>query len=413
MFEDEGRPRERVLAELEEMRQGDADWRGGRVPLYVFSGPPEVHEIGLAAFTAYFTENALGARRAFPSLARMEAEIIGMGLDLFHGGADAAGSMTSGGTESIILAVKASRDHSRRARRDPAFRGNIVIPQSCHPAFDKAAAMMDLEIRRVPTRPDFRADVPAMAEAADADTILLVGSAPCFPFGVVDPLAELSALAVERDIWLHTDACVGGWMLQFVGGLGYSVPRFDFVLPGVRSLSADLHKFGFCPKPASAVFFRSAELREHSSFDFDVWPSGRFTTTTLVGTRPGGAVAAAWAVLRYLGRNGYTGIARRIMTMRDAYLEGLAAIPGMCIRGTPDFANIAFGVDDINMAEVAALLGARGWVPGMVRTPASLHLVLSFHHEPVRETYVRDVAECVSEVRASRKSNARLEASYA
>ncbi len=411
-FEDVGRPRERVMAELEEMRGGDADWRGGRVPLYVFSGPPDVHEVGRAAFNAYFTENTLGARRAFPSLAQMEHEVIGMGLDLFHGDAGSVGNMTSGGTESIVLAVKACRDWSRQERNDPVFRGNIVMPDTCHPAFDKAAAMMDLEIRRIPVRPDLRADPEAMEDAIDERTIMLVGSAPCFPFGVVDQIADLSRIAVARGVWLHVDACVGGWMLPFVAALGRDVPAFDFTLPGVNSISADLHKFGFCPKPASALFFRSARLQDHATFDFNVWPSGRFTTSTLVGTRPGGAVAAAWAVLRYLGRSGYTRIAAQILAMRDAYVEGLVSNAEMTIRGTPEFAVIAFGCDGVEMAEVAASLAGRGWVPGMVRSPVSLHLLLSLHHEPVRDAYISDVAECVREARVAGKSGAVLEASY-
>ncbi|MEJ0018438.1 MAG: aminotransferase class I/II-fold pyridoxal phosphate-dependent enzyme [Acetobacteraceae bacterium] len=398
-FEEDGRPHDDVVASLEAMRAGDADWRNGRVPLYVFSGPPDVQEIGRQAFNIFFTENALGARRAFPSLMRMEQEIVGMGLDLFHAPDGAAGNMTSGGTESIVMAVKACRDWSRARRNDPAFRGTIVLPGTAHPAFDKAAALMDLTVRRVPARADFRADVPAMAAAIDDSTIMLVGSAPCFPFGVIDPLEELSALALKHDVWLHSDACVGGWMAPFAAEIGRDIPAFDLGLPGVRSLSADLHKFGFCPKPSSVVFYRSAALQAHQEMVFDVWPSGRFATQTLVGTRAGGAVAGSWAVMRYLGRTGYRRIARQVLAMRDAYVADLSAIPGMAIRGTPELAIIAFGCDDIDMGKVATRLAERGWVPGMVRSPPSLHLMMSLHHEQARAAYVRDVAECVAAVR--------------
>ena len=398
-FEDAGRPRDAVLGALEEMRAGDADWRGGRVPLYVFSGPPDVQEVGKQAFNIFFTENALGARRAFPSLLRMEQEIVGMGLDLFHAPEGAAGNMTSGGTESIVMAVKACRDWSRAQRGDPAFRGNIVAPVTAHPAFDKAAALMDLVVRRVPARADFRADVPAMAAAIDSDTIMLVGSAPCFPFGVIDPLEELSQLAMERGVWLHSDACVGGWMAPFAAEIGRAIPAFDLGLAGVCSLSADLHKFGFCPKPSSVVFYRLAELQAHQEMVFDVWPSGRFATQTLVGTRAGGAVAASWAVMRYLGREGYRRIAREVLEMRDAYLADLRAIPGMVIRGTPELAVIAFGCDDIDMGKVATRLGELGWIPGMVRDPPSLHLMMSLHHAGARDAYVRDVAASIDAVR--------------
>lgn len=411
-FEVEGRPRDALMAELKAMQNGDADWRAGKVPLYVFSGPPDVQEIGRAAFNAFFTENALGARRAFPSLARMEREVIGMGLDLFHAPTGAAGNMTSGGTESIVMAVKACRDWNRAQRANPQFRGTVLACETAHPAFDKAAALMDLPVRRIPAGPDHRADIAAMAEAIDEHTMMLVGSAPCFPFGVIDDLAALSDLALQHGIWLHSDACVGGWMAPFAAEIGRAILRFDLGLPGVMSLSADLHKFGFCPKPASAVFYARADLHAFQELRFDVWPSGPLGTDTLVGTRAGGAVAASWAVLRYLGREGYRQIAKDVLAMRDAYIEGLCAIPGMTIRGTPELAVIAFGCDDIDMGQVAQLMSDRGWVPGMVRTPASLHMMMSLHHAAARETYVTDVANCVAAVRAWSNA-ASMQASYA
>jgi glutamate/tyrosine decarboxylase-like PLP-dependent enzyme len=412
-FANAGRPSAEILAELESLHAGDFDWRAGRLPLYMFSATEEVQALGKAAFNAFFSENALGARRAFPSLKRMEEEVIAMGLDLFHGTGGGVGNMTSGGTESIVMAVKACRDYSRRERKDEGFRGNLVLPESAHPAFEKAAALMDLPVRRVPLAEGFLADAAAMAKAADADTIMMVGSVPCFSYGTIDPIAELSSICRERGIWLHVDACVGGWLAPFVADLGLEVPPFDFALPGVMSLSADLHKFGFCPKPASTVFYRGAALQACQEFAFDAWPSGRFATQTLVGTRPGGAVASAWAVLNHLGRDGYRRIADDLMRMRDAYLAGLEAIPGMRIRGRPNLANIAFGCDDIDMGKVASLIGERGWLPGMVRRPPSLHLMLSLHHAGAREAYVADVAACVAAVRSGAAKVEATRASYA
>ena len=411
-FEKAGRPRVEIMAALEDMRGGDADWKAGRVPLYVFSGPPAVQALGRDAFNAYFSENALGARRAFPSLLQMEHGVVGMGLDLFSA-PEGAGNMTSGGTESIVMAVKACRDLNRARRGDARFRGNLVVPVSAHPAFDKAAALMDLEVRRVALAEGFVADPAAMAAAMDDDTMMLVGSVPCFSFGTIDPIGALSALAVARGCWLHVDACVGGWMAPFAADIGRPIPDFDFRLEGVSSLSADLHKFGFCPKPASTIFYRSAALQQAQGFDFDTWPSGRFATQTLVGTRAGGAVAAAWAVLRHLGRDGYRDIARELMALRDAYLDGLGGIEGMRIRGAPALANIAFGCDDIDMNAVAVLMSERGWVPGMVRTPASLHLMMSLHHATALEPYVADVADCVAEVRRSGGGGPVAEVRYA
>ena len=385
-----------IDAALAEMAKADADWRGGRVPLFVFGATPEVAEVGRSAFMAYFTENALGAKRAFGSLKKMEEEIVSMCLDLFHAPAGAAGNMTSGGTESVVMAVKACRDYSRARRGDASHRGNLVLPETAHPAFDKAALMMDLPVRRVPVGADLRADVAAMAAATDADTILIAGSVPCFPYGVVDPLPELSELALSRGVWLHVDACVGGYFAPFARALGRPIPSFDFALPGVASLSADLHKFGFCPKPASTVFYRDAERAGAQAFDLDVWPTGRFATATLVGTRPGGGVAGAWAVLNFLGREGYCAIAERLLAMRDAYVKGIEGIAGMRVFGVPDLSIMAFGAAGRDMNSVASGMSARGWIPGMVRKPPGLHLMMSLLHEPVRERYITDLAASVA-----------------
>ena len=396
-FPETGQPAERIAALMDEMKANDARWREGRVPLYVFGATPGVAEVGRDAFMAFFTENALGAKRAFGSLKRMEEEVIAMALDLFHGPEGSTGNMTSGGTESIVMAVKACRDFNRATRKNPTHRGNLVLPLTAHPAFDKGAQMMDLEIRRVAIAPDLRADPAAMEAAIDADTIMIVGSTPCFPYGVVDPIPALSDLALRKNVWLHIDACVGGYFAPFAKALGRPIPEFDFANPGVMSLSADLHKFGFCPKPASTVFYRDAQKHAAQALDLDVWPNGRFVTNTLVGTRPGGGVAAAWAVLTYLGRAGYMQIAERMLAMRDAYVAGIEAIPGMQMFGQPDLSILAFGAPDKDADSIAAGMAARHWVPGMVRTPPGLHMMMSLLHEPAREDYLRDLAASVGE----------------
>ncbi|MGH7122122.1 MAG: pyridoxal-dependent decarboxylase, partial [Acetobacteraceae bacterium] len=395
-FPKQGRPRADLMNQMAWLAEGDAAWRSGRVPLYVFGATPEVAELGREAFFAFFAENALGARRAFGSLKRMEEEVVAMSLDLFHAPDGAAGNMTTGGTESIVIAVKACRDWTRTRRGAPRHRGNVVLPVTAHPAFDKAARLMDLETRRIPVRVDLRADPPAMAAAIDQETIMLVGSAPCFPYGVIDPLGELSSLAVTRDLWLHVDACVGGYLAPFMRDLGQPIPDFDFTLAGTASLSADLHKFGFCPKPASTVFFRDAARARAASFDLDVWPSGRFTTATIVGTRPGGGVAAAWAVLNSLGREGYRAIASRLLHMRDAYIEGIRSIDGLSVYGEPDLTILSFGSENVSIGAVADAMAARGWVPGMIREPPGMHLMLSLLHEGARDAFLADLAHSVA-----------------
>jgi len=398
-FPARGRAAVDVLREMEGMKAGDADWRSGRVPLYVFGATPDVEAIGKAAFNAFFTENALGAKRAFASLRRMEDEVVAMALDLFGAPEGATGCMTTGGTESIVLAVQACRDHERARRSMPGLRGNIVLPETAHPAFDKAAHLMDIEVRRVPARADFRADPGAMAGAIDDATLMVVGSAPCFPFGVVDPIEDIAELALSRGTWMHVDACVGGYLAPFARRIGRPVPAFDLSVRGVASLSADLHKFGFCPKPASTLFFRSAAHAARLGFDMDVWPNGRFRTATVVGTRPGGGVAAAWATLQHLGSEGYEAIAARLMAMVDRYRAGIAAIDGLHVHGDPHLSVVAFGASGYDVFRVAEEMEKRGWVPGLTQRPRGIHRMMSLLHEPAMQGYLADLAACAATVR--------------
>ncbi len=410
IFPATGRPRTEIDAALAAMSDGDADWRGGRVPLFVFGAGQEVSDVGRAAFNTFFNENALGGSRAFPSVKRMEGEVVAMALDLFHAPSGAVGFMTSGGTESIVLAVQAARNWSRAHRADPAHRGNLVLPISAHPAFDKAAKLMDLEVRRVSLRLDLRADPVGMETAVDADTIMLVGSVPCFPYGVIDPIPDLAELALRRNTWLHVDACVGGYFAPFAQALGRPIPPFDLGVAGVSSLSADLHKFGFCPKPASTVFYADPARAAGAGFDLDVWPNGRFATATLVGTRPAGGVAGAWAVINFLGRDGYLAIAERLLTMKDAYVTGIRAIDGAAVFGDPDLSIIGFGAPGRDVAAIASGLTERGWVPGLLRDPPGLHMMMSLLHEPARPRYLSDFRAALAAAPAAR--NTSITATY-
>jgi len=269
----------------------DAKWREGKTAVYVFNAGEDVARVQKEAYALYMSENGLGPA-AFPSLKQMEDEVIGMGLTLLHAPDGAAGTLTSGGTDSITMAIKAARDYARATRAIKDAQ-NLVIPFSAHPAFDKAAHLMDIEVRRIAVGKDLLADVNAMAAAVDEQTILLAGSAPCFPYGLIDPIGALSDLALKNNVWLHVDACVGGYIAPFVRMNGSPVPPFDFELPGVHSISADLHKYGYCAKGASSVLFRDKALHDHMIFDCGDWPGGRMVTPTLAGTRPGGAISAA------------------------------------------------------------------------------------------------------------------------
>ena len=406
-----GLSRGEIFARMKALSADDIDWRHGRVPLYVFKASDEIAALGRDAFVEFFTENGLGGKRAFFGLKRMEDEIVAMGLSLFHAPEDAAGFFTTGGSESIIAAVMACRDYVRAQTGREEWRGNIVLPWSAHPAFTKAARLMDLELRRVPVAPNYRADVAAMARAIDADTMLLVGSAPCFSYGTIDGIADLGRLAQERGLWLHVDACVGGYLAPFAAKAGYPVPAFDFMVPGVMSMSADLHKFGFCPKPASTVFYRSVDRAACQPFETDDWPGGKFATATLVGTRPGGAIAGAWATLQAMGERGYVDTARQIMELAGTYRRGIEAI-GLDVVGHPDLSILCFTSREIDMLRVGEVMATRGWLPGLVRTPHAMHLMLSMLHAAACQDYLRDLRESVAQVRSESGKTAKLDVTY-
>ena len=399
---------------MEEMGEGDVDWRSGRAAVYVFHAGEDVLDVAKQAYALYQSENGLGPA-AFPSLARMEREVLDMGLGLLNAPDGACGNLTSGGTESILMAVKTCRDQARANGTLPDG-AEILAPWSAHLAFDKAARYFGLEIRRVPVGPDYRADVAAMAEAVSEKTIMLVGSAPCFPYGLIDPIDALSDLAVERGIWLHVDACVGGYFNPFARMNGVDVEAFDFSLPGVASISADLHKYGYTAKGASTIFHRSEAQREHQMFECDSWPAGLMRTPTAAGTRPGGAIAAAWAVMNYLGEDGYRQKAADVVEARRRIEAAIEAIPELAVVGAPKLGLIAYGLADgcdaFGIFDVWARLKARGWFTGVVTEPQGIHLMLSPAHLQVVDAYVDDLHAVLDEVRAGAKSEGQFEARY-
>ena len=411
-FPEHGRSVEAVLQDLRSFKSGDSDFQRGRVPLFFFKATDEVYDLGKAAFFEYFAENALGGKRAFPSVKRMEEEVIAMALDLFHAPPEAEGFMTTGGTESIVQAIQTCRDWTRKQRKDPGFRGNIVAPRSVHPAFEKGGRLMDIEVRRAPVGKDFRADIDSMSRLIDDDTMMIVGSAPCFPYGVVDPIESIAEIARKRSLWLHVDACVGGYIAPFVRMIGRDVPDFDLGVAGVSSLSADLHKFGFCPKPASTVFYSSADKAACHNFDFDGWPNGRFVTGTIVGTRPAGGIAAAWAVFNHLGIDGYKRIASDVMAFVDAYKAGVEDIEGLRVIGKPHLSIVAFGSDEVDVFRVAEVMSEKGWLPGLVQEPKAIHRMMSLVHAPVNDEYLSDLRAAVGVVRQSRLTGKTLRATY-
>lgn len=392
-----GKPWRDLEAELDAARADDVDWRRGRTAVYIHYAGDDVLDVAKQAYLKYFSENGLGPR-AFPSLARLEGDVIAMALGLLNGGPEAAGTMTSGGTESIFLAVKSARDWARVARPQ-VTTPEIVAPRTAHPAFNKAAHFLGLRVKRVPVDSTFRADPAAMERAIGPATIMLVGSAPAYPHGVVDPIAELGTLAERHGLWLHVDACVGGFIAPFARKLGYPIPDFDFAVPAVRSISADLHKYGYTAKGASTALFRDRETFSYLAYEFEDWPRGKYATQTLIGTRPGGAIAAAWAVMNYLGEEGYLRVTERILATRRAIEDGVRE-RGFVVWGRPHLSIMAYGSMDDDIFAIADRLAARGWFVGRLAEPKGIHLMLNLTHEPIVDEYLADLVAAREEARS-------------
>lgn len=401
-----GRPWPDLKAEMEALKASDYSWRRGRMALYFYWLNEELERVQKEAYTAFWSENGLGMR-AFPSLKRLEEEVIGMGLSLLHAPDGAGATFTSGGSESIFLALRAAR--VKAARERGITQPNIVIPQTAHLTFTRAADFQQIAVRRVPTAPGYGADVAGMAAAIDENTIALVGSAPNYPFGVVDPIAEIAALAQSRGLWMHVDACVGGFLAPWAKRLGEKVPDWDFTVPGVCSISADLHKYGMAAKGASLLMVRDAAWREFHKFESRAWERGLYMGYSTTGTRPGGAIAAAWAVMNFLGEDGYLDCARKILRARDVMVAGIGAIPGLEVLRPYGMCIFVWRSTDpaIDHNALAAALDRRGWLASRQQEPDGFHLALNPVHDEVAEEYVADVGAAVREVRGQTNEDLR------
>ncbi|HET8619079.1 MAG TPA: aminotransferase class V-fold PLP-dependent enzyme, partial [Acidimicrobiales bacterium] len=303
------------------------------------------------------------------------------------------GKLTSGGTESLFLAVQVARDdaRSRRGIAEPT----VVVPETAHPALAKACHYLDVTEVRVPVRADGRADLDATARAVDDRTALVVGSAPCYPYGVVDPLPELAALAADRGALCHTDACLGGWLLPFLERLGEPVPPWDFRVEGVTSLSADVHKYGWSTKGASLLLHRDEDLLRRQYFLYDGWPGGLYGSATTAGTRPAAPIATAWATLNHLGMDGYLRLAEVVRATAARLREGIEAIDGLRITGdpVPGVMEIAAG-EGVDIAAVGDAMDDRGW--HLDRQQGGLHAIVSPSHAAVVDEFLADLAAAVA-----------------
>jgi sphinganine-1-phosphate aldolase len=395
---DEGMPPEEIFAHLDDLKHADVRWREGRAFSLVYYGGDDVLAVAEEAYRKYSTENALNTD-AFPSLRELQAEVVAFVGEWLRAGTDGAGFMTSGGTESILMAVKAARERGRKELG--ITQPNIVLPTSAHAAFEKGCYYFGLESRRVAVGADWRADVDAMEAQIDANTVLVVGSAPQYPQGVIDPISEIAAIAQSRNINCHVDACMGGVTLTYLERLGEPIPPWNFAVPGVTSISIDLHKYGYTAKGASVIMHRTKKLRSYQTFVTDNWLGGVYGSSGVLGTKGGGSIAAAWAVMRYLGNDGYmrvTAAARRACLQLAAAVD---AIPELTVRARPDATLLAIGAADESQLDVFALadgLWRRGWYVDRQGPPPSLHCTVSVVHDGKIETFVSDLHASLDEV---------------
>ena len=397
----EGRSREAVLAELAELAELERDgWLSGGASGAVYEGDPGHTDFLSQAYALHSQSNPLHVD-LWPSATKFEAEIVSMTAGMLN--ADAAeeeivGTVSSGGTESILLAMKAYRDRGRD--RDGITEPQLVVPTTGHAAFAKAAQYFGIELVRVPVGADQRADVAATADAITDRTVVVVGSTPSYPHGVIDPISELAAVAAERGIGFHADACLGGFVLPWAERLGRDVPPFDFRVPGVTSMSADTHKFGYAAKGTSVVLYRGRELRHHQYFTISDWPGGLYCSPTFAGSRPGALSAACWAAMVSIGEEGYLEATRGILAAADTIKAGIAEIPELAVIGDPLFC-VAFASDDLDVYRVMDAMSGRGWSLNGLQRPPAAHICVTRRHaqEGVAERFVADLRAAVADVR--------------
>ncbi|MBS3770963.1 MAG: aspartate aminotransferase family protein, partial [Bacteroidales bacterium] len=355
-----GRTREEILGHLKSYKKQDINWQSGRAYGYIYDPGKEILEFAKEVYCLFLCENALDFT-AYPSLLKIENDLVSMIRKHLHGDDQVVGNFTSGGTESIFLALKAARDYYRQ-KKPEIKEPEMILPSSAHAAFHKAAHYLGVKSVTVSVDPNtFKADLKQTRESINENTILMVGSAPTYTQGVVDPICELSEMAREYDIWFHTDACMGGFLLPYFKRLGEPVADFDFTLPGVCSVSVDLHKYAYSPKGASLVFHRTPKLRSFQIFSFTKWLGYTLVNSTVQSTKSGGPLAAAWAVLNYVGDEGYLEFARKKLEAVKKIKQAISRIPELYLMVEPEMTLISFSSKEVNIFHIIDEMNLKGW----------------------------------------------------
>jgi sphinganine-1-phosphate aldolase len=371
-----------------------------------------VYVVAKDAQAMFYNQFWLG-RHSQPSGVALIQDVKQMTREILGAPNDAIVSLTFGGTESNFAAILAARQWARETR-STVHRPNIVVPYSAHPTFNKAGFYLGIDIIRVPISTSYRADVSAMAEAINASTIMVAGSAPAYSHGQCDPIREIGALAAERGLWCHVDACVGGFLLPFLRVLKPDTPEFDFQVPGVRSIAADLHKFGYVPTGISSLTLRDASDYKYTVFEFSEWPRGQYRTDSFAGSRTSSIVAAAWTVLKHLGRDGYIRLARELLETSDRLRAGIGGIGDLRMAMEPEAGIFLFTSDSVDVQSIASVMTLKGFPTFCINEPRAIHLLLH-PAEDFRDVdlYLTALAGAYDDVREGRGSISQVDSSYA
>ena len=394
-----GRSDEEIFSQMDTMKGDDYRWDNGRVFCLVYPVDSSHHDFLKESYGKFISENFLNPM-AFGSLKKMEREVVRMSINLMNGDENCVGTMTSGGTESIIMAVKAAREMARK-QRPWILKPELVAPDSAHVAVEKACKYFDIKYVAVKTKDDFTADVKAMKKATNRNTIMIYSSAPQYPQGVVDPIEELGEFASKKKIPLHVDACVGGFMLPWLEKIGEPIEKWDFRVKGVTSISADLHKYGFAAKGASVVLYRDMKYMKHQFFITTNWPGGIYASPNFPGTRPGGAIAAAWATLKKFGEDGYIEQAKKTIKIAKEWRAAISEIPELEILGNPKATLHSFRSIDksVDIYAIADILIEKGWFFDRQQYPASIHMTMMPSHENTKDDFIKDLKDAVQHVK--------------
>uniref|UniRef100_A0A7N6BNR6 sphinganine-1-phosphate aldolase n=1 Tax=Anabas testudineus TaxID=64144 RepID=A0A7N6BNR6_ANATE len=372
----------------------EVEWEKGCVSGAVYWGDETLTKLLVKVYGDFAWSNPLHPD-IFPGVRKMEAEVVRMACTLFHGGPNSCGTVTSGGTESILMACKAYRDLAyERGVKYP----EIIAPVSVHAAFDKAAHYFGMKLVHIPLdKKTMKVDVKAMKRAISKNTAMLVCSAPQFPHGILDPVEEVAKLAVRYNIPLHVDACLGGFLIVFMDKAGYPIAPFDFRVKGVTSISADTHKYGYAPKGSSVILYSDKKYRHYQYFVAPDWQGGIYASPSVAGSRPGGIIAACWATMIYMGENGYVDATRKIISTARKIKTEIRKIKGVFVFGDPEVSVVAIGSDVFDIFRLSNALTSKGWNLNTLQYPSSIHLCCTvLHTQPgVADQFIRDVKEQV------------------